>query len=131
MSSATTALTNPTADDVDAGTAIANAGPSFTVKANRSWTLKIKSQNAASWTTSAANCGVKPIGDLAWATSAGGTLRRDHRQRRDVHVWCKREQRRGRAGFLQNELAERLSRAQAMLLVPTACRSCSPSRLRN
>jgi hypothetical protein len=74
MSSAATALTNPTADDVDAGNVIADAGPSFTIKANRSWTLKIKSQNAASWTYVGINAGVKPISDLAWSTSAGGTF---------------------------------------------------------
>jgi hypothetical protein len=73
MSSASTALTNPTADDVDAGNVIADAGPSFTIKANRSWTLKIKSQNAANWTYAGTNSGVKPISDLTWATSAGGT----------------------------------------------------------
>ena len=74
MSSATTSLTNPTADDVDAGNVIADAGPSFTIKANRSWTLKIKSQNAASWTYAGSNSGVKPISDLAWSTAAGGTF---------------------------------------------------------
>src|SRR5688500_19763076 len=46
MSAATTSLTSPTADDIDAGAVIANAGPNFTIKANRSWTLKIKSGNA-------------------------------------------------------------------------------------
>ena len=74
MSSATTTLTNPTADDVDAGNVIADAGPSFTIKANRSWTLKIKSQNAANWTYVGSNSGVKPIGDLAWSTAANGTF---------------------------------------------------------
>ena len=74
MSSAATTLTNPTADDVAAGNVLANDGPSFTVKANRSWTLKIKSQNAASWTYVGSDAGVKPIGDLAWSTSAGGTF---------------------------------------------------------
>ena len=74
MSSPTTTLTNPTADDVDAGNPIADAGPSFTVKANRSWTLKIKSQNAANWTYGGTFAGVKPISDLAWSTSAGGTF---------------------------------------------------------
>jgi hypothetical protein len=74
MSSATTSLTNPTADDVDAGAVIADAGPSFTIKANRSWTLKIKSQNAANWTYVGTNAGVKPIGDLAWSTASGGTF---------------------------------------------------------
>jgi hypothetical protein len=74
MSSATTSLTNPTADDVDAGNVIANDGPTFTIKANRSWTLKIRSQNAASWTYLGSNSGVKPISDLSWATASGGTF---------------------------------------------------------
>ena len=43
MSSAATALTNPTADDVAAGNVLADAGPTFSIKANRSWTLKILS----------------------------------------------------------------------------------------
>ena len=74
MSSATTALTNPTADDVSAGNTLADAGPSFTIKANRSWTLKIKSQNAANWTYVGSDAGVKPIADLAWSTAVGGTF---------------------------------------------------------
>jgi hypothetical protein len=73
MSATTTALTNPTADDVDAGNVLSDAGPSFTIKANRSWTLKIKSQNATNWTYAGSNAGVKPISDLSWATPAGGT----------------------------------------------------------
>jgi hypothetical protein len=74
MSSSATALTNPTADDVDAGNVLADAGPTFSIKANRSWTLKIKSQNATSWTYVGSNSGVKPIGDLAWSTASGGTF---------------------------------------------------------
>jgi hypothetical protein len=73
MSSATTTLTNPTADNIDAGATLQDAGPTFTVKSNRSWTLKIKSSNAANWTYAGAGAGVKPIGDLAWATSAAGS----------------------------------------------------------
>ena len=73
MSSATTSLTAPTADNIDAGAVLQDAGPTFTIKANRSWTLKIKSGNAANWTYVGSASGVKPIGDLAWATSAGGT----------------------------------------------------------
>ena len=75
MSSATTTLTNPTADQVDAGSSIDNAGPTFTVKANRSWTLKIKAQPAVAgfWDYVGSNSGQKPIGDRAWATSSGGT----------------------------------------------------------
>jgi hypothetical protein len=74
MSSATTTLSNPTADDVDAGNVIPNDGPSFTIKANRSWTLKIKSQNAASWSYLGTDGGVKPIGDLAWSIASNGTF---------------------------------------------------------
>jgi hypothetical protein len=74
MSSAATTLTNPTADDVDAGNVLSDAGPSFTIKANRSWTLKIKSQNAANWTYVGSNAGVKPISDLSWSTAVGGTF---------------------------------------------------------
>jgi len=73
MSANATALTNPTADDVDAGNILQNAGPTFTIKSNRSWTLKIKSQVSPSWNYVGSDAGVKPIGDLAWATSAGGT----------------------------------------------------------
>ncbi len=73
MSSATTSLTNPTADNIDAGAVLQDAGPTFTIKANRSWTLRIKSGNATNWTYVGSNSGVKPIGDLAWATAAGGT----------------------------------------------------------
>ncbi len=75
MSSASTALTNPTADDVAAGTALDNAGPSFTIKANRSWTLKIKAQPAVAgfWDYSGTLGGQKPIGHLGWSTSAAGS----------------------------------------------------------
>jgi hypothetical protein len=74
MSSAATTLTNPTADDVDLGHVLSDAGPTFSIKANRSWTLKIKSQNAASWTYVGSDAGVKPISDLSWATAANGTF---------------------------------------------------------
>ena len=76
MSSTTTTLTSPTADDVDAGTVIPDPGPSFTIKANRSWTLKIKAltTNPAFWNYVGDQSGAKPIGDLAWSTSSGGTF---------------------------------------------------------
>lgn len=74
MSSASTALTAPTADNIDLGALVDNVGPTFTIKANRSWTLRIKSGNPVNWTyVSGGNSGVKPIGHLAWATAAGGT----------------------------------------------------------
>jgi hypothetical protein len=74
MTTTTTALTPPNADDIDVGAVIPDIGPAFTIKANRSWELKIKSQNAANWSYAGGNGGVKPIGDLAWATSAGGSF---------------------------------------------------------
>ena len=74
MSSATTTLTSPTADQVDAGATVGpDAGPNFTIKANRSWTLKIKSANATNWTYAGSESGVKPISDLLWADASGGT----------------------------------------------------------
>lgn len=72
MSSATTALTAPTADQVALGSSIDDAGPTFTIKANRSWTLKMKSGNALDWTYSGTDAGVKPITDLTWAPIAAG-----------------------------------------------------------
>jgi hypothetical protein len=74
MTSATTTLTNPTADDVAAGAVIPNDGPSFTIKANRSWTLKIKSQSSSNWSYTGTDGGVKPVGDLAWSTASNGTF---------------------------------------------------------
>jgi len=74
MGTAVTALTNPTADDVAAGNVLANDGPSFTIKANRSWTLKIKSQNATNWTYAGSDFGVKPISDLSWSIASGGAF---------------------------------------------------------
>jgi hypothetical protein len=72
MSSLTTTLTNPTGDDLGA-TPIANDGPTFTIKANRSWTLKIKT-SAATWAYSGSNSGVKSISDLKWSLTSGGTF---------------------------------------------------------
>jgi hypothetical protein len=74
MSTATTTLTSPTADNIDVGAVIADAGPNFTVKANRSWTLKIKTSNPTNFTYAGSATGVKPIGDLAWSTAVGGTF---------------------------------------------------------
>lgn len=74
MTSAATTLTAPTADDIDAGLTVGpDAGPTFTIKANRSWQLKIKSGNAANWTFTGVGAGVKPISDLLWATSSAGS----------------------------------------------------------
>ncbi|MFL5500583.1 MAG: hypothetical protein ACJ79Q_05045 [Gemmatimonadaceae bacterium] len=74
MSTTTTTLTAPTVADIVAGATIANAGPVFTIKANRAWSLKIKSQNNSNWSYTGTDGGVKPIGDLAWSTAANGTF---------------------------------------------------------
>jgi hypothetical protein len=74
MSSTTTALTAPTGAQVDAGAVIADNGPTFTVKANRSWNLNLRSLNATDWTYVGSDGGVKPIGHLAWADAVNGTF---------------------------------------------------------
>lgn len=74
MPTATTTLTSPTADQVDAGAVIADNGPTFTIKANRSWTLRIKSFNATNWDYTGGNSGVKPISHLAWSSASNGTF---------------------------------------------------------
>ena len=71
MSSLTTTLTSPLATDVESGLSLDNVGPTFTIKANRSWNLKVKSGNATNFTSDGA--GVKPISDLSWAPTSGGT----------------------------------------------------------
>jgi hypothetical protein len=74
MSSAATSLTSPTADQVEVGANLADAGPSFTVKANRSWTLNIKTTNPASWTYVGTLGGNKPVSDLTWSNAVAGTF---------------------------------------------------------
>jgi hypothetical protein len=71
MGSATTALTTPTAAQVEAGTPIDNPGPTFTVKANRAWTLNINSARAAFWDFNAVAGTAKPISDLGWSLTSG------------------------------------------------------------
>ena len=73
MSANTTSLTSPTADQVDVGAIVADAGPTFTVKANRSWTMNIRSGNATNWTYVGSNGGAKPISDLSWSNAVAGT----------------------------------------------------------
>src|SRR5947209_8647901 len=64
MSTAATTLSSPTADQVEVGANLADAGPTFTIKANRSWTLNIKTTNASNWTYVGSNGGTKPISDI-------------------------------------------------------------------
>jgi hypothetical protein len=73
MSPASTTLSSPTADQIDLGTTLYNAGPTFTVKSNRAWNLKIKTTASPNWNYSGTDAGVKPISDLTWANAAAGT----------------------------------------------------------
>jgi hypothetical protein len=74
MSSTTSTLSSPTADQVEVGATLADAGPSFTIKANRSWTLNIRTSNPATWTYVGSNGGSKPISDLTWSNAVAGTF---------------------------------------------------------
>lgn len=74
MSATTTSLTSPTADQIEVGANIADAGPTFTVKANRSWTLNIKTTAVSNWAYVGSNSGTKPISDLLWSNAAAGTF---------------------------------------------------------
>ena len=73
MTSTATTLTAPTADQVDLGATVGpDAGPNFTIKANRSWTLNISSGNPTNWTYVGTDLGVKPISDLQWSSASAG-----------------------------------------------------------
>jgi hypothetical protein len=74
MGTPTTTLTSPTADNIDAGAVVPDNGPTFTIKANRSWHLNIRTSNPTNFTYAGGNTGVKAIGDLAWSTAVGGTF---------------------------------------------------------
>ena len=74
MSAGTTSLTSPSADQVEAGALLADAGPTFTIKANRSWTLNIKTSNVSNWTYVGSSSGTKPISDLLWSNAVAGTF---------------------------------------------------------
>ena len=73
MSATTTTISSPTADQVDIGATIADAGPTFTIKANRSWSLNIRTSNPSTWTYAGSFSGAKPISDLTWSNAAAGT----------------------------------------------------------
>jgi hypothetical protein len=73
MSGTTTTLSSPTADQVETGALLADVGPTFTVKANRSWTLNIRTSNPTNWTYVGTLGGTKPISDLTWSNAAAGT----------------------------------------------------------
>jgi hypothetical protein len=73
MGSTTTSLTSPTVTQVETGALIADGGPTFTIKANRSWTLNIKTTNASLWTYVGSLGGTKPMSDLTWSNAVGGS----------------------------------------------------------
>jgi hypothetical protein len=71
MPTITTSLTTPTADAIDLSTPIDDAGPTFTIKSNRSWTLNLKSGRALYWDFNGAAGTTKPIADLTWSATNG------------------------------------------------------------
>jgi hypothetical protein len=73
MSATLSTLTSPTADQVEIGATIADGGPTFTIKANRSWTVNIRTSNPANWTYVGTLGGTKPISDLTWSNAVAGT----------------------------------------------------------
>ena len=73
MGTAATALTSPSVTQIEIGANIPDAGPSFTIKANRSWTLNIKTSNVATWTYVGSFAGLKPISDLTWSNAVFGS----------------------------------------------------------
>ena len=66
QTSASTALGDPTATDIETGNTIPSNGPTLTIKANRAWTLKI-STSQANFSYSGPDVGVKPISHLTWS----------------------------------------------------------------
>ncbi|MGH7555886.1 MAG: hypothetical protein ACREMQ_23025 [Longimicrobiales bacterium] len=64
-------LTPPTVADF--GSFVQDNGPSFTVKANRSWSLSVHTTATTDWTYVGTAGGVKPIGDLTWSNTSTGT----------------------------------------------------------
>jgi hypothetical protein len=67
----TYALTAPTAASF--GGYVQDNGPALTVKANRTWSLAVHTTAATNWNYTGTEGGVKPIGDLTWSATAGGT----------------------------------------------------------
>ena len=65
-------LTPPGANDLTTGY-VEDAGPTFTLKANRAWTLSVHTTNATDFTYTGTQGGVKPISDMTWSTTSGGT----------------------------------------------------------
>jgi hypothetical protein len=65
-------LTAPVVADLATGY-VQDAGPAITVKANRTWTISVHTTATTNWAYTGTAGGVKPIGDLTWSNTAGGT----------------------------------------------------------
>ena len=65
-------LTSPAVADLATGY-VEDAGPSITVKANRTWTLSVHTTAVTNWAYVGTQGGVKPISDLTWSNDATGT----------------------------------------------------------
>jgi hypothetical protein len=65
-------LTAPTVADLSTGY-VQDAGPSITVKANRTWTLSVHTTATTNWSYTGSEGGVKPISDLTWSNTSTGT----------------------------------------------------------
>lgn len=72
LSAATQNLTPPGDADLTTGY-VQDAGPAITVKANKAWTLSLSTSTAVDWTYTGTAGGVKPIGDLTFSKTSGGT----------------------------------------------------------
>jgi hypothetical protein len=66
------ALSSPTVADLATGY-VQDAGPGISVKANRTWTLAVHTTATTNFTYTGTQGGVKPISDLTWSSTAGGT----------------------------------------------------------
>ena len=73
MSGTTTSLTSPTTDQLEVGAIVADPGPSFAVKANRSWSLNLQTTAAPNWVYGGSFAGTPPSSDLTETNAAPGT----------------------------------------------------------
>ena len=67
-----TTITPPTLTDYTNGVTSPITGPVATVKTNNNWTLLVRA-TAATWTGTGGARATKPVGDLLWSTTSGGS----------------------------------------------------------
>lgn len=72
-SSGTTGLGAPVDADLITGYKAAS-GPTLSIKANKAWTLSVKTTNATNFDYTGTESGVKPISDLTWSATSSGTF---------------------------------------------------------